>query len=213
MVPLVLSGAKTQTRRVIKNQPPAGFDRYCSYSPGVWGWTDQPSPTAHWHLMKTPHGVAGDRLWMREAWRVSKKHDALPPRDLKPRTMTVFFEAGGSIANQADGVWREDPTYPETRPDWVGRYRPPMFMMRWMSRCTLEVISIKVERLLDISEEDAIAEGISEGAANALMLYVQTPRPAATLYFELWDRINGEGSSALNPWVFATTFRKLTEAA
>jgi hypothetical protein len=195
MVPLVLSGAKTQTRRVIKNQPPAGFDRHCSYYPGVWGWTDQPSPTAHWHLVKTPHGVTGDRLWMREAWRSGVLTNQFPPREMLPHV--VWYEADG-----------------EAPPACNGRYRPPMFMPRWASRCTLEVIEIRAERLLDISEEDAIAEGISEEAADQVLMMAEAmnqrePRPAASLYFQLWDRINGDGASELNPWLFATTFRKL----
>ncbi|NKC02468.1 hypothetical protein HED55_00770 [Ochrobactrum haematophilum] len=103
-------------------------------------------------------------FYVREAWRVSRMHDQVAPRDLKPRTMTVFFEAGGSIANQdAPGDWKPA-VWPEIgeRPDWAGKFRQAMHMPRWASRITLEVTGVKVERLQDCSREDAIAEGIEQ---------------------------------------------------
>ena len=107
----------------------------------------------------------GDRLWVREEWRVSKKWDDWAPTHLPARTMTVMFTAGGSISNHPGGGWRPDRDYPAMPagqfPDWAGRRRASMHLPRWASRLTLIVTAVKIEKLRDISEEDAIAEGVS----------------------------------------------------
>ncbi len=163
-----------------------------------------------------PRYAVGDYLYVREAWRVSRMHDQVAPRDLKPRTMTVFFEAGGSIANQdAPGDWKPA-VWPEIgeRPDWAGKLRPAMFMPRWASRITLEVIGVKVERLQDCSEADAIAEGI-ERASWRSDKWLNYLHPAGAFvepiqsYQSLWDSINGPGAWDKNPWVAAYTFRPI----
>ena len=88
----------------------------------------------------------GDRLWVREAWRAWAEFDKLPPRSIPP---------GADVQYLAD-----DPLSP-----WVSRYRHARFMPRWASRLTLTVTDVRVERLRDISEADAIAEGATSRPA------------------------------------------------
>lgn len=224
--PMVLatqSGVKKVTRRIVRGQQP-NWDQ-------VWAEWDikereffmvagskQPSGLRPiLGSVTCPYGQVGDRLWTKEAYRVSKRHDGMAPRDLEPRTMTVFYEAGGSRANDDKGAWLVDPTYPIGHPAWVGRYRNSMFMMRWMSRLTLEVTAVSIERLQDISEADAIDEGIERrrdagddpscwrvyGTADT---YTSDP---ISSYQSLWETINGIGSWDINPYVWRVAFRKV----
>ncbi len=193
MIRAILSGAKTQTRRVVSPAPPESVRaELCNCPPGSWGSPGKEfhfcreglNPHWQWHL-PCRYGMRGDSLWVREPWRVSRTHDATPPRDLPPKTMTVFFEAGGTVANQENGMWERDDFDLNGLPEWVGKLRPSIHMPRWASRLTLEIIGVRVERLQDITEADAIAEGAM---------------PA----------INGDGSWAINPWVWVLEFKKLT---
>lgn len=200
---------KTQTRRIIKPQPTAS---------GTVTLGDRVIEAAEWQIRegKFLRINEGDCLYVREAWRVSRTHDQTAPRDLKPRTMTVFFEAGGSIANQdTPGDWKPA-VWPEIgeRPDWAGKFRQAMHMPRWATRITLEVIGVKVERLQDCSEADAIAEGI-ERASWRSDKWLNYLHPAGAFvepiqsYQSLWDSINGPGAWDKNPWVAAYTFRPI----
>ncbi|KAB2666752.1 hypothetical protein F9K91_02100 [Brucella tritici] len=204
---------KTQTRRIIKPQPTAS---------GTVTLGDRVIEAAEWQIRegKFLRINEGDRLYVREAWRVSRMHDQTAPRDLKPRTMTVFFEAGGSIANQdAPGDWKSA-VWPEIgeRPDWAGKFRQAMHMPRWASRITLEVTGVKVERLQDISEEDAIAEGIDPFTDFQPKGHWRRYRDASGLgyvdcpiasFASLWTEINGPAAWEANPWVAAYTFRPI----
>lgn len=185
---------KTQTRRLIKPQPKTPF-----YSHAHQEWRDaRHSPTQKIGAIRIS---AGDRLYVREHWRVSQKWDETAPRDLPVRTITIFCEAGGSIANQASGKWEPDNAYPPSRPEWVGKHRQAMHMPKWASRITLIVEGVKAERLQDCSEEDAIAEGATLDAGNRLHPNYRMA------YSNLWDEINGPGSWEANPWVVAYSFR------
>ncbi|TAI67622.1 hypothetical protein CWO89_02055 [Bradyrhizobium sp. Leo170] len=155
----------------------------------------------------------GDRLWVREEWRVSKKWDSTKPADLPPRAMSVLFTAGGSIANTAAG-WAPDLSYPPagvTVP-WAGRRRASMHMPRWASRLTLIVTAVKIEPLQDISDEDIVAEGAKEAFSQET---AAIPGPAAYMAWQekafyawrdLWVSINGQDSWNDNPEVVAISF-------
>lgn len=143
----------------------------------------------------------GDRLWVREAWHAARSLDSTPPRDI-PRDADIEYAATAR-------------SYAEI--GLKGKLRPGMFMPRWASRLTLEVIDVRVERLQDISEEDAIAEGCTQELADEIMgpdelaLYGTTHilYPGARgriLYETLWDQINGAGAWDKNPWVVAYKF-------
>lgn len=81
----------------------------------------------------------------------------------------------------------------------VSKWKPSIFMPRNLSRITLEITNVRVERLQDISEADAISEGVVPGG--------RFPMCARGVYADLWDSINGEGSWDKNPWVWVIEFR------
>ncbi|MET4720713.1 hypothetical protein ABIF63_004819 [Bradyrhizobium japonicum] len=159
----------------------------------------------------------GDRLWVREEWRVSRKWDAVKPADLPPRTMTVAFDAGGSIANQPAGCWAPDNGYPArgVRPEWLGKRRASMHLPRWASRLTLIVTSVKTEPLHAISPDDVYAEGVAAGMMDCGERMFICPVPgrdneqgtATWAFSELWKHLHGPDSWDENPLVVAMGFR------
>jgi hypothetical protein len=160
---------KTQTRRVAK-----GVVARHSRTGEPLAALDSAGPR-----VRCPYGQPGDRLWVREAWRTIAEADALPPRELTP-AHRLWFEA-------------DAPHQPR-----FGKLRPGMFMPRWASRITLDITGVRVERLQDISESDAEAEGV----------YTDPACPAYDAYRKLWDQINGPGSWNTNPWVWVVEFTR-----
>lgn len=194
------AGNKTITRRALRIQPPdwdlnvfaAGQDHYFHE-----GSAAQPGRCwpAFGKGVPCPYGKPGDRLWVREAWRADSAYDAMPPRDIPPEA-AVWYEANG----------RFQPV--------LGRYRPPMFMPRWASRGLDEITGVRVERLQDISEADAMAEGVDLVTKHAYQTTHSQSRqlllsdPTARRAFErLWESINGPDSWAANPWVWVIAFK------
>ena len=184
MVKAILEGRKTQTRRVVKPQPkldPAGATfRYqkgsalCSYwVPNDAGIRDISRLCAE----QCPYGVPGDRLWVKETF---VEYPPLLPTDSHG---TVHYHAD----DEHDGV----------RP-WNGqKWKPSIFMPRWASRITLEIEYVRVQRLQEISEEDAIAEGIepivSMGTYRTWKNYapgLPAHVTAIESYRTLWNSIN-----------------------
>jgi hypothetical protein len=147
----------------------------------------------------------GDRLWVREAWQADTNVSHLPPRDIKPGS-PIWYPADNSSRNASEFSVRA-----------LSKTRPGMFMPRWASRLTLTVTDVRVERLQDISEADALAEGMTQATADAIMSAEELALYASTLvlcadargrilYETLWDAINGPGSWEANPWIAAYTF-------
>lgn len=204
---------KTQTRRVLSSKD--GSERLICRSCGCgerdWRREGHRSPNCKGHLewvaCDLPRYRVGDRLYVREAWRVSIKHDEMAPSNLAPRSMTVMFGAGGSIANQSNGKWEPDNTYPAELPRWAGRLRAGMHMPKWASRITLIVTEVRVQRLQEISEEDAIAEGCKPDDQS---LNPNEIGPARSIFEALWDSLNPDRAPwEINPWVAAYTFRPI----
>lgn len=168
---------------------------------------------------RCPCGQPGDRLVVREAWRTVSEADYMPPRDL----------------TKAHRIWYEANT---PHQPGFGRYRPGMFMPRWASRITLEIVSVRVERLQAISEADAIAEGVEPLPHHPGRWWINGGNlnypTALAAYRDLWESINtrpklpantaskryarvkkwldthpGEKSWDANPWVWVVEFRRL----
>lgn len=180
MIRALLDGRKTQTRRLFK--VPAGS--YVEQG-RVWAMTDG-CPYGDAALPYRP----GDRLWVREAWRVEQCFDDRSPDELPN---------GEIVARQyeADCVrrfWK----YAHLP---VGRYRHAIHMPRWASRLTLLVNEVRVQRLHEISAEDAAAEGIPF-EADALAPYEWS----VARFADLWNSIHGPGAWDSNPWVAAISF-------
>lgn len=226
MVLALLEGRKTQTRRVIKPQPE--WDAEVKYTRnggplafpiGSLGQQCGPAILADgrkngWLGIRNPYG--SDRVWVREAW--SKWENG--GRQIAYRADGRCFEA----MTNSQGEWmaedhggRLNPANPNVK------WKPSIHMYRWMSRITLEITEVRVQRLQEISEADAIAEGlrIHENPMCSIGVgrYMYTAFPgqhsrwsldAVTAYRELWESINGAESWAVNPWVWAVTFKVVT---
>ena len=213
MIRAILAGTKTQTRRLIK---PVGNDEgfvLQDYGDGFWPYRSEDGESGFYRdrdgydteeRIKCPHGQPGDRLWVRESFSGPYCMEAQDGMAAAPPS-TWAHES--RIWYWADG----DPTHG----DWT-RPRPSIHMPRWASRITLEVTAVKVERLQDISETDAIAEGIEKTPNGFWSLYGQadadgTYSPRAS-YRALWESINGPRSWDANPWVWCVSFKRLAAA-
>lgn len=132
-----------------------------------------------------PYGTPGDRLWVRETWFCDNPATA---QDALSRMEGVYFKAT------------------EASPH-LFKWRPSIFMPRWASRITLEIAGVRVERLQEITEEDARAEGVDAHPPSAIDDRIYR-RP-----FEvLWDSINGKIYPwASNPWVWVIEFKRYRE--
>lgn len=204
MVRALLAGTKTQTRRVAKPQP----DYICQDGTPARSTDTAKVRRGQMMTFSCPYGQPGDRLWVREAWSAHKDEDHLPPRDCSRDIRFYEVEHG-----------RQRGLNPR-----IGKLRPSMFMPRWHSRITLEVTGVRVERLQDISEADAIAEGcITAGSIQVLSErrnHLSSPdvagidgkvyQDAAHAYSALWESINGPGSWDANPWVWVVEFKRVT---
>lgn len=186
MVRALLAGSKTQTRRVVKQECPDEVDGCCWVDiDGVhqFAWTIGEDQDIHPSAAQfsCPYGQPGDRLWVREAWAYGIH--ALNSRNAEREGPWVYRADAAAEQGRLGDCWR-----------------PSIHMRREASRITLEVTDVRVERLQDISEADAQAEGV----------YTDPACPAYDAYAQLWDEINGAGSWAANPWVWAVSFRRIT---
>ena len=191
-------GTKTQTRRAVKDF--GSFHNGVLHCGGKHGL-----PKA-----LCPYGVVGDRLWVREAWCVGKP--ALP----SGCGIVPYYGPSKAIDRSVctkvvhRGAWTGD-----DQPKW----RSGMFMPRWACRTVLEIAEIRVERLQEISEDDAKAEGVTridQGREYYFSAMRSEPDhrnwvDPTDAYKELWESINGVGSWSQNPWVWVITFRNLKE--
>ncbi len=219
MVRALLAGTKTQTRRALKSKvslvdviPARGKQRGRQWFGARQVPLKEPGDAL---VFRCRYGVPGDRLWVREAWRVGKPHDQRAPREVFPAVtdngqgVTVLYEAGGWRSVGPAG--REEPSYPddESMPSWAGRRRPGMFMPRWASRITLEVTRVRVHRLHAISEADCRAEGILKVPGRGWTTDEGQPvsETARRAYEDLWNSING---SWLDCWVWVIEFRRVS---
>jgi len=210
---LVFDHRKTQTRRVITPQP-------FSFNDGeVTTWEHENINGAYEEKVfaqrmrdygPKPFGVVGDRLWVREAWRPFYEKDT--------GAQGIQFKGGGFEENDRAGE----------AANGTDKWRHARFMFRWCSRTLLEITDIRVERLQSISEEDAIAEGVSAtpySKQDIADIQISDCAPeikqlAAILgpgqftakanYMMLWDSINGlRYNWSSNPWVWSIHFKRL----
>lgn len=223
MVRAILEGRKTQTRRIVKGRKQPWDDKDClqeckAVHPDGTGhgfvfwrnglgspeFTKRHYPEGGWQC---PYGKPGDRLWVRETFALEATDKLYP------------WHLDGRPHQQGDN--REEfsitvPCYRATDEDYGltteeqfdegdtrTRWKPSIHMPRWASRITLEVVSVRVERLRDISEEDAIAEGVK---TSGVLRVFENP---IMEYHHLWNTINGEGAWDANPWVWVVEFKRI----
>lgn len=223
LVRSILDGTKTQTRRVVKNQP---FDRSWStkghkigYMSGRAANGDEvdgliaysESSGGEWHA-KCPMGQPGDRIYVRETFVQGHDYDAVTDRlrthdDAgNPLPMKTWFRATD------EATWCDGDGWEANTP-----WKPAIHMPKALARIWLDITGVRLERLQDISNADCIAEGISElpyqaaergcwwtgNVAAGAALHGRTPRNAFQL---LWESTGGDW--AANPWVWAIDFKR-----
>lgn len=214
MVRAILADRKAQTRRIVDPRQSASTTLV-----QIGGRGPIFDATIEHHraqmMERCPYGVSGDRLWVRETW-----YDDLSPA---PAPSERERHEDGSVEGIDYRATHDCSNYEAgcpCNPDGDGRrseWRPSIFMPRWASRITLEVIGVRVERLQAISEDDAIAEGITrydgrwfDGAPHAIKGTAKALPTAREAFASLWDHINGERAPwASNPWVWAVSFRRV----
>lgn len=177
MVRALLAGTKTQTRHIVKARyrgTPDTHDIRFDANDGLWY-----CERGQW-MQSCPYGVPGDRLWVRETWACP---GAVPRSDDPVRPgMRIEYRASEARAHG---------------------WRPAIHMPRWACRLVLEVTGVRVERLQDITEADARAEG-----APLVAQFNAYDGKHITGFARMWASINGEGSWETNPWVWVIEFRR-----
>lgn len=202
----ILARKKTQTRRAISPQPRLGR---------AWKfWVIDPLEM-DLPASLCPYGIRQDRLWVRETWATERRYDHVAPRNIESRYASL---------NDIDLWWRADHASRRDLNAKPGRWRPSIFMPRWASRITLEIVRAWPERVQDITSDDCEAEGITgvtrsspvrglpyEDYMNGDGLEYNTPRDA---FRSLWDSINAKRGFPYcdNPWAWAIEFKELEVA-
>lgn len=219
MVRALLDGRKTQTRRVVKLNPPADAHEVFFWSgeglrragwsnvsePGLWARRNGRDGYIR-HVGHCPYGVPGDRLWVKETHYLTDNGD---------EEFAVYAADESEVGRHLEHVASLERAHRDI--DWSRhrKLRPSIHMPRWASRLTLSITDVRVERLQDISEEDCLSEGLERlppdlharawrGAGQPRMPGLIPHYIAA--YRDIWNQINGPDSWDANPWVWAITF-------
>jgi hypothetical protein len=186
MVRALLADTKTQTRRVFKVTGPMG--NKCSITSPEEEIVRLDDGSFHYLSTSAmsgpypcPYGIPGDRLWVREGFRIEQRGN----RATGEKFDVYVYRADARMRPEFDPL----------------RYKPSIHMPRAASRITLQIVDVRVERLQEISEHDAKAEG-AEPAQCCHAHYHG--------YHLLWESINGPGSWDLNPWVWVVAFNRIT---
>lgn len=207
MVRAILEGRKTQTRRLVKPEPSPYWNPVVGfYNPTVIknGGDEAPGPeifgaSDESEGRKSPYGQLGDRLWVRETFC------PIYPQD-------PDYNGGRPIEYDYAATYKHG----DRMGDLIGekkKWKPSIHMPRDACRLILEVTAVRVERLNDISEDDAVAEGFETvcmtptGEDNGSAIY------GPDGFAAVWDRINGDSAWGANPWVWVVEFKKLQEGS
>jgi hypothetical protein len=186
MVRALWDGRKTQTRRIAKVVKDINIG--CEIAPSELA--AEVNAGNYENVKYAP----GDRLWVRETWAVPHDYDQQSPSTVPVGARARFFADGNT-----DGIM----------------WRPSIFMPRWASRLTLTVTAVRMQRLCDISEADAKAEGAmfhdggSTGHSGWRHDFKDVHDTARSSFAALWDDINGDDKAKrfnANPWIIAITF-------
>lgn len=217
MVKAILEGRKTQTRRVLKAQPPLTDKKIMPL------YTMEPEPKVTEVTMhevidngmpfpssisrhNCPYGKIGDQLWVRETWSTVNLYGEI----------ALAYKADGEVIRVVENESFQDEdgliNYDDPRLEkysfapWAddllegkeGNWKPSIHMPRWASRFLLEITNIRVERLNEISELDCLKEGVG----SPILRDCKKPK-----FMQLWESINGLDSWAANPWVWVVEFK------
>jgi len=178
MVQAILERRKTQTRRVVKGIALEWL------APEMF----TPEFVANPENKMCPYGQIGDRLWVRETWKPKYVKGGLSGFQIQYPNVHPWFYAADGETEKGYGGWK-----------------PSIHMLRAACRILLEITNIRVERLQDISEEDAKAEGVSLPDT----LFASSNLDYRICFKTLWQSINGPESWEANPWVWAIEFKRV----
>ncbi|ECC9577780.1 hypothetical protein CSQ28_004041 [Salmonella enterica subsp. houtenae] len=194
MVRAILDGRKTQTRRPIKWKQ-TRFTEIAERDDGsLWPWAEDCERGGDiWFAC--PYGEIGDRIWVRETFRVHSRATDVA---------TLVYRA--SVLNSWTEQTHRVPVAVCNKPATPEKWTPSIHMPRWASRITLEITDVRVERLNDIRECDAKAEG----GQTECTLIGDKHFPG---FRSLWRSIYGEESWAANPWVWVIEFKRVEGGA
>lgn len=222
MVRSTLDDSKNQTRRIVSPQPAAdevikvlsktkqddgefALSMWLAYPQGESISREKNS------AITSPYGIRGDHLLVKEsAWmwceRVpfGKTPKGRPKWSYQPMKGAPIFYAADHPEKPQQMI-----ASPHTGNEWGWRFKVGRFIPGWAVRIELEVQGVRIERLHDITDEDAWAEGIDTSEALSMGC---TEGAARAAYSALWERIHGEGSWDVNPWVWVVIFRRLPGA-
>ncbi|HBS1256010.1 TPA: hypothetical protein MAB65_003018 [Klebsiella pneumoniae] len=206
MVRAILDGRKTQTRRIIKWKQTRFTEIGEREDGSKWPWSEDAEHACDfWH--PCPFGAVGDRIWVREAFRVHS-------RATDVATLVYKASERNSWTEQTHRV----PVAVCNKPATPEKWTPSLHMPRWASRILLEITGVRVERLNAISEEDARAEGIIDGGClncgEPEPCGCANPEPDATDAFAyLWQSIYGQENWNADPWVWVIEFKRVEGGA
>ena len=205
LVRKILDGQKTQTRRAISPEPhvmTVGFEHYDpplkygkhvgEWAPIVAGYTLGEYPVEI--PRRCPYGMPGDRLWVREGFTMVPDYDILDDGEGTriPCGDRIAYRADGNVDTEYEGV----------------TWKPSIHMPRWASRLTLEITAVRVERLQEITEEDARAEGC-DGDCGIGYIPAYEEGPCVYHFAQLWEEINGVNAWGYDPWVWVVEFKPI----
>ena len=217
MVLALLDGRKTQTRRLLSLRGHKSFSEFGVSTTQGYDWHFRDAEM-RWHdfrnseLLKRMKHAVGDRLWVREAWRTQECFDDESPKAIVGQfrkefgedSIPTFYEADKKCDDHSIELWQQGP---------LGRLRSSMHMPRCASRFTLTVTNVRVERLQDVSEADAVAEGVIKVRDSCHVIkgfdydnHGLCHTSPITPYAKLWDQIHAPGSWDKNPWIVAYSF-------
>jgi hypothetical protein len=234
MVRAILDGTKTKTRQIMKPQPSSFTEAHdCFEHVNGGGFTVGPDscppgmrPFRWWTFDRKTNGILEyTRLGEKstpaqrrraEKWHANKSEPSMWSHD-EVRTLCPHGQPG-------DRMWVRETFMPmphlnakafyrASDPLVGGKWKPSIFMPRHLSRITLEIVSVRVERLHDISEEDAKAEGVPPALKPPQISQMEKEGwewlPYTTEFRGVWEDINGPGSWEANPWVWVIEFKRV----
>jgi len=203
----ILDGRKTQTRRVIKPQPPVIWDicKPIVHKDGhiiSWCFMNSKDPDYHGYPKKPKYKV-GDLLWVRETFRYGRF--AL---GCGGYAYGVEYKTGGiKFTKKARKYAKQRQNKDKNKQH--ARWRSPIFMPKWAARIWLEITNIRVERVQDISEEEVQKEGWPRD--QEMMPLINTDYKAKRWFQALWDSLNAERGFGWykNPRVWVIEFKRI----
>lgn len=225
MVRAILDGRKMQTRRIVKPQPSKMVIQGVGHltigmNPADDGriWYDTDCVEAG-RPFRCPYGEEGDRLWVKENFHVGSYVREAHTQG----AVMAYAESKQTVYSpMSDSEMARCRIKPDPRPWAEARTVPSIHMPRWASRITLEIESVRLERLQDISKEDAISEGCdpADGALGSDDIILSSPfyngpfgdrrKWPVRRFMLLWIGINGQASWNANPWVWVVQFRNIS---